>query len=71
MPLAPPADGAKVDVVDIRVAVVFLAQPLDEIEMGFHDNGIIHVGDREWALTFVVGLKSPCCTIWDDTAGLW
>ena len=57
MPFAPPADGAEVDVVDIGVAVVLLAQPLDEVEMGLQDDGIIHVGDRERALTLVVGLK--------------
>ena len=57
MPLAPPANGAKVNVVDVGVAVVFLAQPLDEIQMGLQDDGIVHVGDREWALTLVVGLK--------------
>ena len=57
VPLPPPADGAKVDVVDVGMAVVPLAQPLDEIEMGFQDDGIIHVGNGERALPLVVGLK--------------
>ena len=57
VPFAPPADGAEVDVVDIGVAVIFLAQPLDEVEMGLQDGGIVHIGDGERALTLVVGLK--------------
>ncbi len=57
MPFAPPADGAQVDVVDIGMAVISLAQPLDEVEMGLQDGGVVHIGDGVRALPLVVGLK--------------
>ncbi len=57
MPLAPPADGAEVDVVDVGMAIVLLAQPPDEVQMGFQGDGIIHVGDRERSVAVVVRLK--------------
>ena len=50
VPLPPPANRAKVDVVDVGMAVVPLPKPLDEVQMGFQDDGIIHVGNWERSL---------------------
>ena len=40
--------------VDVGMAVVSLAKPLDEIEVGVQDDRIVHVGDRKRCHAVVV-----------------
>ena len=54
MPLPPPADRSDIDMSDVRVTVVPLAKPFDEVEMPLQGDRIIHVGDRE-SSPFVFG----------------
>src|SRR5208282_747722 len=57
IPLPPQADGTNINVVDVRMAVVHLAHPLDEVQMGLLDGRIIQIGDRQRALPLVISLK--------------
>ena len=47
MPLAPPADRSDIDVVDVRVPVVSLAEPADEVQVPLKNDRIVEVGHEQ------------------------
>ena len=48
MPLTPPANRAEVYMVDVRVAVVSITQPFDEIQVSGNNIWIVQYGNLQF-----------------------
>ncbi len=63
VPLAPPADGTEIQMVEVGVAVIPLAEPLDQVKVGVQDDRIVHIRDRKRALPSVVRHKNAAADL--------